>query len=110
MPNKETFIVLLSFDQGDIATLNTSTAEALKTAANLGEANKGFDIRDLWLTTGDYHVVVILRAPAGADAQGAIETMFEEALNLKVKDRIEVTKADADVENIVDAFNGHTKM
>ena len=109
MPNKNTFIVLLSFEQGDIATLNTSTADALRKAAALGEANKGFDIRDLWLTTGDYHVVVILRAPVGADAQ-RIKVMFEQGLDLDVKDVIELTKADADAADIVDAFNGHTKM
>ena len=101
-----TYIILVEFSQADVATLEAERAALRVQAAAAGENRKNVTIDQLYLTTGEPQVVMIVRAPSG---DRALETLEIFAATPPVDHTILEVAKNA-LRGIRSAFNGHTKM
>jgi uncharacterized protein with GYD domain len=106
----QTFIILCDFAQDDLATLSEGGPELQARAASLHDernSDKDIEVRRIYLTHGLNHdAVVVVEAPNEDRAREAL-VLFEDIGDVDAR---VLTVTDDVPDNILKAFNGHTKM
>ena len=100
-----TYIILCQFKQGDLATIQT-VGEDLKNQAQGLSDTEDVHVAEMFLTTTDFEVVLVVEAQSPADASKVLE-LFAPCEPRQKALTLTVTTGTGGKPN---AFKGHTKM